>query len=58
MGMTAKERLQTVIKCEKPDRVPVAPIRQEFCEEVGADFYGPDSTSGRTFARDVATGEA
>jgi len=35
-----------------------APIRQEFCDEIGADYYGPDSTSGRTFARDVVTGEA
>jgi len=35
-----------------------APIRQEFCDEIGADFYGPDSTSGRNFARDVVTGEA
>jgi len=35
-----------------------APIRQEFCDEIGADFYGPDSTSGRNYARDVVTGEA
>lgn len=34
-----------------------APIRQEFCDEVGADFYGPDSTSGRNFAREVASGK-
>ncbi len=35
-----------------------APLRQEFCDEIGADFYGPDSTTGRNYARDVATGEA
>jgi 5-methyltetrahydrofolate--homocysteine methyltransferase len=35
-----------------------APIRQEFCDEIDADYYGPDSTSGRNYARDVATGEA
>ena len=35
-----------------------APIRQEFCDEIGADYYGPDSTSGRNYARDVLTGEA
>jgi 5-methyltetrahydrofolate--homocysteine methyltransferase len=35
-----------------------APIRQEFCDEVGADFYGPDPTAGRNYARDVVTGEA
>ena len=34
MGMTAEERLQTVIKCEKPDRVPVAPMIYYF-----AAFY-------------------
>jgi 5-methyltetrahydrofolate--homocysteine methyltransferase len=35
-----------------------APIRQEFCDEIGADFYGPDSTSGRNYARDAVSGEA
>jgi len=32
-----------------------APVRQEFADEIGADFYGPDSTSGRNYAREVAT---
>jgi 5-methyltetrahydrofolate--homocysteine methyltransferase len=35
-----------------------APVRQEFCDEVKADFYGPDPTAGRNYARDVVTGEA
>jgi 5-methyltetrahydrofolate--homocysteine methyltransferase len=35
-----------------------APIRQEFCDEAGADFYGPDPTAGRNYARLVVTGEA
>jgi 5-methyltetrahydrofolate--homocysteine methyltransferase len=35
-----------------------APIRQEYCDEIGADFYGPDPTAGRNYARDVVTGEA
>ncbi len=35
-----------------------APIRQEYADEIGADFYGQDSTSARDIARDVATGEA
>ncbi len=30
-----------------------APVNQQFCDEIGADFYGFDSTSGRNFARDV-----
>ena len=34
-----------------------APIRQEFCNEIGADFYGPDSTAGRNYARDAVSKE-
>lgn len=30
MAMTSEERLQTVIKCEKPDRVPVSPMIYYF----------------------------
>lgn len=33
-----------------------APIRQEFADEIGADFYGRDSTSARDFTRQVAIG--
>ncbi len=28
-----------------------APVTGAFCEEIGADFYGPDSTAGREYAR-------
>jgi len=35
-----------------------APLRKEFADEIGADFYGPDSTSARNFARDVVSKEA
>lgn len=28
-------------------------VRQEFADEIGADFYGFDSTSGRDYARQV-----
>jgi 5-methyltetrahydrofolate--homocysteine methyltransferase len=35
-----------------------APIRQEYCDEAGADFYGPDPAAGRNYARLVVTGEA
>ncbi len=41
------------------DRVRVmiggAPVTQEYAEEIGADFYGPDSTAGKDFAREVST---
>lgn len=30
-------------------------VRQEFADEIGADFYGFDSTSGRNYAREVVT---
>ena len=35
-----------------------APITQDFARQVGADFYGPDSTAGKDFARRVVTGKA
>jgi 5-methyltetrahydrofolate--homocysteine methyltransferase len=31
-----------------------APITQAYAEEIGADFYAPDSTAGKDFARRVA----
>jgi 5-methyltetrahydrofolate--homocysteine methyltransferase len=33
-----------------------AAVNREFADEIGADFYGPDSTSARDFARDVVSG--
>lgn len=30
-----------------------APVRQAFADEIGVDFYGFDSTSGRNYAREV-----
>ncbi len=33
-----------------------APVTQEFADEIGADFYGPDSTSGKDFARECVAG--
>ena len=34
-----------------------ASISQGFADEIRADFYAPDSTAGRNFSRDVATGK-
>jgi len=31
-----------------------APVRQEFAEEIGADFYGKDATEAKDYARRVA----
>jgi len=35
-----------------------APITQDFADEIGADFFGPDATSGKNYARDAVSGEA
>ena len=34
-----------------------APIRQEYADEIGADYYGKDSTAARDIARQVVSGE-
>jgi len=61
--MTAmKDTIEAIKDAGVRDQVKImiggAPVRQEFADEIGADFFGPDSTSGRNFARDVASGEA
>jgi 5-methyltetrahydrofolate--homocysteine methyltransferase len=60
--LAMKDTIEAIKKAGLRDRVKImiggAPIRQEYCDEIGADYYGPDSTSARTFARDVVTGEA
>jgi 5-methyltetrahydrofolate--homocysteine methyltransferase len=30
-----------------------APVTQKFATDIGADFYGPDSTSAKDYARTV-----
>jgi 5-methyltetrahydrofolate--homocysteine methyltransferase len=30
-----------------------APMRQEYADEIGADFYGPDSTAARNYAKEA-----
>jgi 5-methyltetrahydrofolate--homocysteine methyltransferase len=35
-----------------------APVTGEYAKEIGADYYGPDSTAGKNFARSVAGGKA
>jgi len=60
--LAMKDTIQAIKDAGLRDQVKImiggAPIRQEFADEVGADFYGPDSTAGRNFARDVVSGEA
>ncbi len=61
--MTAmKDTIEAIKDAGVRDQVKImiggAPLRQEFADEIGADFFGPDSTAGRNYARDVASGEA
>jgi 5-methyltetrahydrofolate--homocysteine methyltransferase len=35
-----------------------APVTSEYAREIGADYYGPDSTAGKNYARSVAAGKA
>lgn len=60
--LAMKDTIQAIEKAGLRGQVKImiggAPIRQEFCDAIGADYYGPDSTSARTFARDIVTGEA
>ncbi len=60
--MAMKDTIKAINDAGLRDQVKImiggAPIRQEFADEIGADFYGPDSTAGRNFARDVASSEA
>jgi 5-methyltetrahydrofolate--homocysteine methyltransferase len=60
--LAMKDTIKAIEKAGLRDKVKImiggAPICQEFCDEIGADFYGADSTSGRNFARNVVTGEA
>lgn len=32
-----------------------APLRQEYSDEIGADFYGPDSTAARDYAKQAVS---
>ena len=55
--MTAMKDTVEVIKAIEPTTkimIGGAPVNQQFCDEIGADFYGYDSTSGRNYARQVA----
>ncbi len=60
--LAMKDTIEAIKSAGLRDQVKVmiggAPVRQEFADEIGADFYGPDSTSGRNFARDVVSKEA
>jgi 5-methyltetrahydrofolate--homocysteine methyltransferase len=50
-----REVIEAVQEAGLRDTVKVmiggAPVTREYADEIGADFFGPDSTSGKDFAR-------
>jgi 5-methyltetrahydrofolate--homocysteine methyltransferase len=60
--LAMKDAIKAIEDAGIRDRIKImiggAPIRQEFCDEIGADFHGADPTAGRNYARYVVTGEA
>jgi 5-methyltetrahydrofolate--homocysteine methyltransferase len=53
--LAMREVIEAVQEAGLRDAVKVmiggAPVTKEFADEIGADFFGPDSTSGKDFAR-------
>jgi 5-methyltetrahydrofolate--homocysteine methyltransferase len=60
--LSMKDVIQALKTAGLRDQVKImiggAPIRQEYADEIGADFYGKDSTEAKNIARQVVTGEA
>ncbi|TSA10172.1 MAG: cobalamin-binding protein [Deltaproteobacteria bacterium] len=56
-----KETIEAITSAGLRSKVKImvggAPITSEYAVEIGADYYGPDSTDGKNYARDVATGK-
>jgi 5-methyltetrahydrofolate--homocysteine methyltransferase len=55
--MTAMEDTIGAIRKEGIDvkiMIGGAPVDQEFADEIGADFYGPDSTAGKNYVKKIA----
>jgi 5-methyltetrahydrofolate--homocysteine methyltransferase len=60
--LAMRETIEAIKSAGLRDKVKImiggAPVRKQFADEIGADFYGPDSISGKNFARDVVSKEA
>ena len=54
-----KDTIEAIKEAGLQDKLKVMiggePTRQEFADEIRADFYGPGSTAGRNFARETMT---
>jgi 5-methyltetrahydrofolate--homocysteine methyltransferase len=57
-----KETIDAIISAGLRSKVKImvggAPVTAEYAREIGADYYGPDSTAGKNYARGVAGGKA
>jgi 5-methyltetrahydrofolate--homocysteine methyltransferase len=57
-----KETIDAITKAGLRSKVKImiggAPLTWDYARQVGADFYGPDSTAGKDFARSVVTAGA
>lgn len=55
--LNMKEVIEALSEAGLRQRVKImiggAPVTQEFAEEIGADFYGPDATAARNYVRNV-----
>jgi 5-methyltetrahydrofolate--homocysteine methyltransferase len=60
--LTMKDTVEAIKSAGLRDKVKImiggAPVKQQFADDIGADFFGPDSTSGKNYARIVVSGEA
>jgi 5-methyltetrahydrofolate--homocysteine methyltransferase len=52
-----QDTIQAIEAAGLRDRVKImvggAPIQQDFADQIGADYYGPDATAGMKYARDT-----
>ena len=59
--LSMKETIEAIKSAGLRDKVKImiggAPVRKQFADDIGADFYGPDSISGKNFAREVVSKE-
>lgn len=53
MGRTVDAITEAGLRNNVKIMIGGAPVTQSFCDEIGADFYGADSTAARNFARSL-----
>jgi 5-methyltetrahydrofolate--homocysteine methyltransferase len=57
--LTMKDTIDAIAKAGLRSTVKImvggAALRQQFADEIGADFFAPDATSGKDFAKRVTS---